>query len=127
WFTTDLANGGLIFWGTTGVLTSTSGGNLVRSLGGQVIFHGTNAGSISVAGNASIIAQTPSVVLTGLDLADPDTIQLILGYQQQNRLGGNINLGTLILRPENLPTNTPLTALTIPLNNVVTVRKFTNA
>src|SRR5207253_8334177 len=61
-FSDDEANGGQIFWGPAGVLTSTAGGNIVSSIGGQVAFLGVNAGAITAAGNVTIHSQTPSIV-----------------------------------------------------------------
>src|SRR6185295_1907212 len=100
--------------------------NLVQSIGGQVIFHGLNAGSIIMNGNTTVHTQTPAIVLSSLDLTDQSVIDYIFSAQQSGLLGGNIKAATptLTIRPENIPSS-GLSAFLIPQGSIVTGTRFT--
>ena len=126
------ANGGAIYYGTSG-FTGSSPTNYIHADTGEVVFDtdGVSSSKILLDGGVIINSNVPQI--TSLDLGDSTAVATIVALQGLGLVGGTLTVGgggvatggNAIVDPRDLSV-APLTALRVPGNVTLTMSNFTS-
>lgn len=135
-FSSNLSNGGQVFFGTNGITASTPT-NTANVDGARVVFTTGSLNSTYIVLDGGVVLNstgTPSVaILTSLDLTDSTVTSYIQTQQGLGNLGGTLIVSggvaqpgsTLTIQPGNLSAS--LSSFNIPTGVVVTMDQFTGS
>lgn len=131
-FSETTVNGGTVYWGPANVVGSSLPGNTATSIGGAIVFYGTNANEISADGSVAFRVETPAIIVNSLDLFDQTVVNSIVTLQGQGKLGGSLSwngtqgVGDVIITGDNV-SPVGFIAVRIPDTATVTGHDFPNS